>query len=272
MTYRSILLFGATLLLLSACGSTNTIQTAKADREMTIDGSISDWNTSATRIQAKDNANYYAAYDEDFIYIFIDIRDIRKDRAVRQSGLIVYLSDDEDRRRQVGIGVPPGTFNLLRENPQTYNNFIREADWTSKPENREILNRLEGELFDRVMIVEREDGRSNPEHGFVDFSQLEVDGIEIAMDTSSRFLSVEMKIPRDGSTIFPFSGDEVWLGFALETPNFRHSQSNEYEASQASRGGYGGASRQQRQPSSRDMSRALGEFDDWYLLQMGNND
>lgn len=267
MKFRSLLSLITLGLILSACGSTQTIQTAKADRDISVDGSISDWNTSASRINAKDQANYYAKYDDDNIYLFVDIRDIRKDRSIRQSGFIVYLSDNEDRRKQTGLGVPPGTFNLLRERPSTYSDFIRQDDWTGQPENRATLERLEEELFDRIMVVERENGRSSAEHGFVDYSQLEVDGIEIAIDTSGRFLSIEMKIPRDGSSIFPAFNDKAWVGFAIEPPNFRYSRSSDYQADQATAGAYGGAQhQQQRQPSSRDMARALGEFDDWFIL------
>lgn len=255
------------MLFFASCGSTSTIAPPKLDEQLTIDGSLADWNTSETLYSAELDANYYATHDENHLYLFIEFKSPFKDRAVRQSGFIIYLSNSEDLRKQTGIGYPSGSFNLLRENPAMFDDFLRETDWITKPNNSETLDRLEGEIFDRVMIVERPDGKSNPEFGFVEPSQIEVDGLEIAADTQSRYISIEMKVPRDGSSIFNFSGNTAWLGFAIETPPFRFNNDTEYSPSANQQRGMYGGSRQPR-PNRQNIARRLGEFEQWYKLDL----
>jgi hypothetical protein len=265
MTPRSIFALVLLLSLLSACGSTNTFIPHQQSTPLSIDGSLSDWNTNQSLFESRDGANYYASFDEDFIYLFIDIKSPFKDRAIRQSGFTVYLSDNEDQRNRIGVGFPAGSFNLLRENPGAFNSMTRDTDWFTKPENLETLERLNENLFSRVMIVERFDGSSNPEYGFVDKSQLQVDGIEIAADTHSRILSIEMKIPRNGSSIFEFSKQRLWLGFAIEPPNFRQQSESTYSSSHNDRNMQGNP--QQRAPRQ-NTARIFGAMERWYNLDM----
>ena len=265
MTLRSISAFVFLFTFFSACGSTNTFTPHQQSSSLSIDGNLSDWNTNQSLFESRDEAYYYASYDDDFIYLFIDIKSPYKDRAIRQSGIIIYLSDNEDQRKRIGVGFPAGSFNLLRENPGAFSSMVRDTDWFSKPENRETLERLSENLFSRVMIVERFDGSSNPEYGFVDKSQLEVDGIEIAADTDSRHLSIEIKIPRDGSSIFQFSEQRLWLGFAIEPPNFRQQTESSYSTSHNNRNMHG--TRQQRAPRQ-NLARAFGAMERWYQLDM----
>ncbi len=264
MHYRSVLLPLTFSLVFMACSSTQQFAAPQLHSSLTIDGNLSDWNTSETLIETREDVNFYTTYDQNFLYIFIDVRSAFKDRAIRQSGLIVYLNDDEDLKNEIGIGIPPGTFNLLRENPGQYSSFLRNNDWMSKPENRETLTRLEDEQFSRIMIVERAGGRSDADYGFVTLNQLEVDGMNAAIGQDGRFLSIEMKIPRDGSSLYRFSGDRFWLGFAVETPNFRIQNENNYSASrQTDRYGT-----RQRTPQRQDIARSMGEFERWYKITL----
>lgn len=268
MTFRSTLLLSL-LIITSACGSTTQFSAPELQRDLVIDGNLSDWNISESLLDARDDANFYTAYDDEFLYLFIDIRDPFRDRAIKQSGFIIYLSDNEDLRKKIGIGIPSGTFNLLREYPSQYNSFLRESDWFSKPANRELLTQLEEEIFNRIMIVERPDGKSNPEYGFVEASQLEVDGIEIAVDQDRRYTAIELKIPRDGTSLYGISSKRVWLGFAVETPNFRLRDESDYSTSRQQRntGMYGNRQRQ-REPSRTSMARTMGEFEQWYRINI----
>lgn len=268
MTIRStfLILF---LIFNAACGSTTQFSAPEIQRDITIDGTLSDWDISESLLDARDDANFYTSYDDEFLYLFVDIRSPFKDRAMKQSGFIVYLSDDKDLRKKIGIGFPSGSFNLLREYPNQYNSFLRESDWFSKPANRELLEQLEEEVFERVMIVERPDGKSNPEYGFVELSQLQVDGIEIAVDRNRRYISIELKVPRDGSSLYGFKSNRVWLGLAIETPNFRLQNDNDYTTTRQDRrtGMYGGR-QQPRAPSRSNMARNLGEFEQWYRINL----
>lgn len=249
-----------------SCGSTNQFTPAQTGNPLTVDGNLSDWNTSETLFEDREQANYYSSFDDNFLYLFVDIRSALKDMSVRRSGLTVYLSDEEETRKKIGVSFPPGTFNLLREYPGAFNNFTSESDWMSKPENQELLENLEDELFSKVMIVQRSGGEGDASYGFVDISQLEVDGMEIAINQDSRTIGLEMKIPRDGSSIYGFSGREVWLGFAIEPPEFNIQDNSNYSpTSSGTRDRYGNQTRRQPRPRQ-NIGRSLGQMERWYLL------
>lgn len=256
----------ASLIFFAACGSTSTITPPQTADVPVIDGSLSDWDTGQTLIMPEEGINYYARYDEENLYLFIEVTSPFRDRTIRQSGLIVYLSDHEEERKKTGIGYPSGSFNLLRENPAVFNDFLTESDWFSKPANLDMLDTLEEEIFDRVLIVERPDGK-NPEFAFVDQTRIEVDGMQIATDNRSRYISLELKIPRKGNSIYGFSSNEVWLGLAVETPSFRISTDNNYSPTMNSQRDIYGNQRQ-RQPRRQDISRSLGEFEKWVKLEL----
>ncbi|MDZ7755336.1 hypothetical protein [Rhodohalobacter sp.] len=255
------------LLFVVSCGSTNQFNPAPLNSSITVDGNLSDWNTTQTLFDDRDQANYYSAYDEDFLYLFIDIRGAMKDMSVRRSGFTVYISDDEETRKSVGVSFPPGTFNLLREFPGAFSSFTRESDWMSKPENQELMENLNEELFDRVMIIQRANSDGDASYGFIDSSQLEVDGMKIAINSESRTIGLEMKIPRDGTSIYGFSGDNVWLGFAIEPPEFRIQGSSEYSATTSGRRDQYGNRQRPRRTSSADISRNLGQMERWHIIQ-----
>ncbi|PWN06211.1 hypothetical protein [Rhodohalobacter mucosus] len=259
-------LLSASLIFFAACGSTSTITPPETSDTPVIDGSLSDWDTGETLIMPEEGINYYARYDEQNLYLFIEITSPFRDRTIRQSGLIVYLSDNEEERNKTGVGYPSGSFNLLRENPAVFNDFLTESDWFSKPANLDMLENLEEQIFDRILIVERPDGR-NPEYAFVDQTRIEVDGMQIAADNRSRYISLELKIPRNGDSIYGFNGNDVWLGLAVETPSFRINTDSDYSPTMdRQRGIYG--NQRQRQPRRQDISRSLGEFEKWVRLDL----
>src|SRR6056297_1541656 len=264
--FHSLLVFPILLFVVS-CGSTHQFNAAQLNSTISVDGNLSDWNTTRTLFEYRDQANYYSAYDEDFLYLFIDIRGAMKDMSVRSSGFTVYISDDEETRKSVGISYPPGTFNLLREFPGAFSSFTRESDWLSKPENQELMENLNDELFDRVMIIQRANSDGDASYGFIDSSQLEVDGMKIAVNTDSRTIGLEIKIPRDGSSIYGFSGNRVWLGFAIEPPEFRIQGSSDYSATTAGRRGQYGNRQRPRRTSNADISRNLGQMERWHIMQ-----
>jgi hypothetical protein len=260
------LLFLPFLILVISCGSTKEFSPAQLDSTLTIDGNLSDWSTSQTLFDDREQANYYSAYDDDFLYLFVDVRSALKDASIRRSGFTVYLSDDESTRKSIGVSFPPGTFNMLREFPGAFDSFTRESDWLSKPENQELMENLNEDLFERVMIIQRSDGQGDASYGFVDVSQLEVDGMEIAINKDSRTIGLEMKIPRDGSSIYGFSGNSVWLGFAIEPPDFRIQNNSEYSAASSQRDRYGNRQRP-RQSTRPNIARNLGQMERWHIIE-----
>ena len=262
--YRFLPLFILSAIFIS-CSGTKQITVHQKSEPLPVDGSLAGWTTGSTLLNDSEDIRYHAYIHDDILYLFADVRSPMLDRAIRQSGLIVYLSNSEERRRNVGIGYPTGSFNLLREYPGAYNGFTTDQEWGRKPENVELMTNLYEQIFDRIMIVERYEGSSRPEYGFVEKHQIEIDGIEISTDPDRRLISLEMKIPLDGSTLYRVQKGDIWLGFALEPPTFRMRNDSDALASQQSRGGmYGQQGRaQQRQRSQpRMLSR-----DDWFILR-----
>lgn len=270
MTSLRIILLLTVCCIITNCSNTRTVTPQKTEVSYTIDGSISDWNRNETEVENQESVAYYTAYDDDFLYLYITIKSAVKNNQIRQSGYIIYLNHSKETRKKTGIGFPAGSFNLLREDPGAFRSFTSESDWFEDPANREFLTELANDNFKRVMVVERPDGNSSAEYGFVDISQLEIDGMELAYD-ESRLTSIEMKIPLDGSSVFGITRKNLWLGFAIEPPDFKMDNSNYNVSGQSrNRGMYG--SRSNRQPSVSQMRhslyRNLGQYERWYLLRL----
>ncbi|TVQ65860.1 MAG: hypothetical protein EA360_07940 [Balneolaceae bacterium] len=253
--------------LLISCSGSKQISIYQSDEPLPVDGSLSGWQTASTLLNSSDDIHYHAYIHDGNLYLFVDVRDLYVDLAIRQSGLVVYVSNSEETRRETGIGYPAGTFNLLRNFPGAYTSFTTDEEWVRKPENTEMMRELSNQIFDRIMIVERFDG-SNPEYGFVTMNQIEIDGMRIATDQNRRFLSLEMKIPLDGSTIYNVVNGDLWVGFTIEPPIFRFRSDSETMSSrqQQSMTGYGYGGTQRRH---RSQARFLSK-NDWFQLRMAD--
>lgn len=260
--FISIVLFA---LILMSCSGTKQITVQQKSEALPVNGTLAGWATGSTLINNSEDIQYHAYVHDDNLYLFVDVRNPRLDSAIRQSGLIVYLSNSEERRKRVGIGYPAGSFNLLRESPSAFNGFTTDVEWTQKHENIELMRSLLNQIFSKVMIVERYDGQSNAEYGFVERHLIEIDGIEIESDQERRMITLEMKIPLDGTTIYNVEKGDIWVGFAVEPPNFRFRNTDTMMSDQHSRDMYGqrqrSAQRQSSQP--RMLSR-----DDWFILKV----
>lgn len=251
-----------------ACSGSRTVTTPVTDRALTIDGNLSGWNLEHSIVERSDAVNYYAAHDNEFLYLYVDVRSPAKNNAIRQSGLIIYLSSDEDNRKQVGLAFPSGTFNLLREDPGAYNSFLNDPEWGQNPQNRERLQNLEEEIFDRIMIVERTGG-SERNHGFINKDQLLIDGIEVATAEGRRLMGLEMRVPLNESSLFNLEGGNIWLGFEIDPPNIRLQDDQSSMNQQQQR--YGNQRRPTQNRGSRQASlrQQMGQYEQWYQLNLG---
>lgn len=272
MKYHSLSFLFILLLFVTACSSPETLTVSEKNNPITINGNLTGWDTGSSIIKSDNELNIYATREDHFLYLFVDVRGILKDRAMRQSGFIVYIGDSKDNRRNKGIGFPSGTFNLLRENPGVYQSFLNDREWSQNPANREMLENLSENIFSRVMVIERYDG-SDTQYGFIDLDQLSIDGLEIATNEDRRLLSIEMKIPVDGSSVYDVNSDRIWVGFVIDPPNFRISHS-EYEAdAQHQRRGQMGNRQPSRNTSAQRESalrRNLGEYEEWFILRLND--
>ncbi len=269
-TRISTFLFLSICFTISACSGTKVMSPEKTDRELTVDGNLSGWNLGSSLLHESESVNYYVTHTDDFLYLYVDVRSPSKNNAMKQSGFIVYLSNSEDDRKKIGISYPAGTFNLLRNNnPGEYQSFTRDPEWASKPGNRTLLEDLEKEVFERPMIVERYDGGSSTQRGFVGMDQLEVDGIQIAINQDRRLIGLEMKIPLNESSVYTLNKEEnIWLGLEIDPPNFRIA--NEYDSSRNNQrmGGQNQRVRQSQGNQRSNLRRSLGQYEQWFKLNL----
>ncbi|MFU8813313.1 MAG: hypothetical protein ACNA78_10125 [Balneolaceae bacterium] len=253
------------MFLIQACSGTKSLQLQNQSSPITVNGTLADWQTSGAVVDETEFANIYATRQGDNLYLYIDAKSPRFEQSVRQSGLTIFLNHSKDNRKEIGIAFPAGTFNLLREHPAQYRSFINDPEWMQQPGNQQLLQDLESSLYDRVMIVDNA-GTSAANHGFVDFTQLGADGIEIAINTERRFFGLEVKVPLSGVSLFDLNSSQpIWFGMAVDPPTFR-MQSQFDTTREAGMGRTDG--RQARQPTSNDIRQMLGQLENWYRLDL----
>jgi len=266
--FRILSILLLSILVSASCSSTKTINTPETTVSLEIDGNISDWNMQESIIERTDNADYYATHDNEFLYLYIDVKSPGHNQAMRQSGFIIYLnSGSEDDRNRIGLAFPSGSFNLLRENPVIYESFTTDQEWFQQPQNRERLETLESEIFNRVMVVERIETDTN--YGFLEKEILQVDGIKIETGDNRRLMSIEMQIPLNSSSIYNLNGDEFWLGFEIDPPNFRMQDNNNTGSTRQGYGRRGGMS-QGSNMSRMNIRQRMGQFERWYYINLAD--
>ena len=264
---RIISILFISILILAGCSSTKTITTPETESSPEIDGNISDWDMQETLIERTDIADYYATHDNEFLYLYIDVKSPGHNQAMKQSGFIIYLnSGSEEERNRIGLAFPSGTFNLLRENPAVYDDFTSDQEWFQQPQNRERLEALESSIFNRVMVVERMGSDTN--YGFIEKERLQIDGINIETGDNRRLMTIEMQIPLNSSSIYNLTGDDVWLGFEIDPPSFRIQDNNN---TGSGRQGYGrrGSMSQSSNASRINIRQRMGAYERWYLINLG---
>lgn len=247
------------------CTGPEQLAVYEEDQELEVDGNLTNWNTDQTLLKSTSEVDYYATTYNNNLYLFVDVKGLIKHSGILKSGLIVYLSSSEENRKRTGISYPPGSYNLLREYPNSFESFTTDAEWSREPENTQMLENLQEGMYSSVMIVERPDGSNRPEYGFIDKSQLEVDGIEIAVNEERRYISIEMKIPLGETPLFNLANNKIWLGFSIEPPDFNFRE----ESSSVSNRRDSYADRSRREANMRyAISRNLGQGEDWFIINV----
>lgn len=263
---RNFSLLALTAILLIGCSGTKTISTPQTTQSPAIDGNISDWNMQESLIERSTIADYYATHDDEFLYLYVDVKSLGHNQAMKQSGFIIYINSSEENRNQIGLAFPSGSFNLLRENPVVFEAFTTDQEWLQDPQNQEKLESLESQIFERVMIVERIGSDTN--YGFVDKERLQIDGIEIASGENRRLMSIEMRVPLNSSSIYSLNGDQFWLGFEIDPPDFRIQNNDNTSTRQQ---GYGRGRRSQGSSMTRmNMRQRLGQYEQWYQIDLSS--
>jgi len=266
-TFKTVIFLIILAASLSSCSGTKSIVTPATDHQVAVDGTLTGWDLEKSVLDRSEVIDYYATHDNEYIYLYIDVKSPAQNNAMRNSGLIIYISSNKDSRKKTGIAFPAGSFNLLREDPNKYNSMLNDREWLQNPRNLQILELLESEIFDRIMIVE--ESRAGKDYGFINKDQLQIDGIQIAAGEGRRLMSVEMRVPVDESSFFNLEGNRVWLGFEIDPPDIRINQEDPATANQRDR--YGQRRRISEQAGNQmNFRRQMGEYEEWFLLNLTN--
>lgn len=267
-TLLSILSFLMIVFLIS-CGSTEIVTIHQDQPEIEIDGSLSSWPLSETTIHNSDEFRYYVMQDDEHLYLFVDFKSPFYNRSVENAGFIIYLNPVDTDRDRRGIGFPSGAMNLLRDDPGSFENMTRDLEWLQNPQNNQRLESLAEDNFTQIMIVDRIEGVSQTQYGFVSKAQLEGQGMQFAVSEDRRYYGLEFKIPLDGSAPFELQkGQQYWLGFTIEPPdfNFREDPSARQNTGRMyGRSRYGGSDTSNRRMQ---MRRNLGEYSEWFQIRI----
>lgn len=246
-----------------------------------VDGSPGEWALDRTILERNDLFNFHAASDGDFLYLYVEVLSQFHQFALRRSGFTVYVSNDTKNRRKRGVSYPSGTFNLLRDDPGFYDDFLRNPEWMQKPENQEFMERLDTQIYDLATLSERMDSKGRPVYATYPMGMIESEGALVAVDTTRRTMGIEWRIPLDGTAPFQIGKGEAVIGFAIEPPRFVFQDEGQqnmggggYYGNDYRYGGYGygrGYSRRARySQADRAMSlrRAMGEYEKWFTVRI----
>jgi len=188
-----ITLFISATIILIGCSSTETFTAHQKTSEIEINGNLSGWPSSDAIIHNSDSFDYYIMQDEQNLYVYVDFKSPFYNHAVENSGFILYISEDEDNKKRRGLGFPSGAFNLMREDPASFRDMTRDSDWLNNTQNYRRLESLQEENFNQVMIVERYEDTNDAQYGFVTFSQIEAEGLELALHATGDIMDWSLK-------------------------------------------------------------------------------
>ena len=257
------------------------VRAGQAAKVQVVDGSPGEWALDRTILERNDLFNFHAASDGEFLYLYVEVLSQFHQFALRRSGFTVYVSNDIKNRRKRGVSYPSGTFNLLRDDPGFYDDFLRNPEWMQKPENQEFMERLDTQIYDLATLSERMDSKGRPVYATYPMGMIESEGALVAVDTTRRTMGIEWRIPLDGTAPFQVRKGEAVIGFAIEPPRFIFQDEGQqtmggggYYGNDYRYGGYGyggGASRRMRYSQAdraMGMRRAMGEYEKWFTVRI----
>jgi len=267
---------------LAACSSSKTLSSHYVNKDIQVDGNLSDWPYSDAVLHESDYYTYYMTNDRQYVYLYVQFKNGFYQAAAKQSGFTVYLSGNPDNKKALGITYPLGAFNALRDMPGTYEQFLNNQDWISKPEHQELIKKLSKDNFRRVMITRRDHKDANAQNRILPVEQLRAQGLKIAADTTKRYLNLELRIPIHSSrtqqmALDPKGNGPIAVGFAIEPPDIKveDSANNTGDVTRrgAYRGGtyggtYGNRSRNDPVSMKRRMAMRMGEYSKWFNVKL----
>ncbi len=213
------------LIISTACSSTESMQSHRMETPPQIDGSFDDWPSGSLRTGVIEDFDLAVSNDDEFVYIGINFRNNRASTMALDHGLRIYIDSDKTFRRSFGIIYPTGIVHGLGDYPGARKNYLENPSWQNLPENQRIVKRVEESMPERVQIIRRTNPRDRIRPATVSMSQLEANGLLFGMDTSGRYMSIEIRIPIDDGageyfTVIPNSNDRFFIDLEIEPMSY----------------------------------------------------
>ncbi len=222
----NLLLFSAVFLFAGmACSSTKTVQSKFMTEEPSIDGNLNDWPSGSLQPGIIEDFDIAVSNDDEYVYIGVNFRNNRTFRMARDHGFRIYIDSDKTFRRSFGLVYPTGIVHGLGDYPGARQNYLKNPSWENLPDNARIVKEVEENMPERVRVIRRTNPRDRIRPATVSMSQLEANGLKLGMDTSGRFMSIEIQIPiDDGSdeyfTVKPSSSGRFYIDFEIEPMSY----------------------------------------------------
>lgn len=274
---RTVLLILAALtgFYLQACQSSKPISIPSNEQEKTIDGEFNDWSYKNALIEENSDFNYYATTDGTYLYVYVTFNNQFYNNSIEDVGFTIYMSHNKDNKKRLGITYPLGATNALREMPSTRKEYLDKPDWLNKPQNKELWEELKKDNFKRAMFTQTLQPKEPPQRLIVELPQLKAHGINVEANQTRRLTRLEYRIPLHESKTHQFAANpkdqQLYLGFAIEPPEFdlRDELDNNVERNLQS--GYGGRTRNPNYYQvQRNVSKSMGEYSKWFHIDLSD--
>ncbi len=196
-------LVGMIAVMAPGCKSED-VPTHWAHKTIAIDGKIDDWSNTPVMYMEEEDIGLGLCSDSQYLYIMVKFRDPKWLRAIRMTGLNVWIDKYGNKDTDFGLkynGIPEALSDLEGQGNQSRHNQM------SGPGNIMEQNPIELRLTDKNSIFREaiiaSDGSEGP---------------QVAADTSMSFIVYEMSIPLGESEsryygVGTEAGEKIALGF-----------------------------------------------------------
>lgn len=270
------LLVVCTIVLISGCSRGRLVLSTYAPSTIKIDGSISDWPRERIQLSGQSEYDLFFSNDDDFLYVFISLRNNQLFQNIQRYGLTLYFDKDKNPRRAFGIVYPTGVLHVLSDIPGARKEYLENPGWSNIPENKRLIESIEESIPDRVMLIQRNNKRDPMRPVPVNMESLRAQSLEMFMERTQSNMNIEMKIPLRLSRTTQFAvnaspGDEIYFGFEVTPPPLEEILGEDYRSEQMNpvqRDPYGNRVNQQRAVNQRLVNQLRGEFSSWTRVRL----
>jgi hypothetical protein len=216
------------LIMLFGCAKTK-LESQWRDREITIDGSATDWEGKMTYLEQQ-NLSWGLMNDQDFIYLCFVVDGRQSQRQLIGRGLVLWFDPQGGKHKRFGIHFPIGMTGMdMRETGAPPEGGRGEGEISRRePGRRETGDRSmqgpvkipEAALQELEILGPEKDYRNR-----IKVSALQ--GIEIKLSDQNGALVYELKVPLTPSKEHHYAiGTQAGrkIGIGLETPDINRDQ------------------------------------------------